>query len=605
MNEPTIAHPEIATRDFARLRTPWVERATSADHKSVALLYIGAALAFLAVAVAEFVLMRIQLIAPDATIIHPEIFARLLSASGVTLTVLFCVPLVLGLAGYVVPLQIGARGVAFPRLALLSAWLYIIGGAAIYLSFLYTPPEGGVLGLPPLTDSVFNPGHGVDAWIVGTGMAVLGFVLFAVNLIATLRNMRAPGMARRRMPLFAWAAGVISYVLLVIGPVMLAALTMLMIDRHFSGVFFDSAEGGSPLLFEHFAYIFFTGIYVIVVVFAGGVISEILPPLSRKPIFSHRAVAGSLAAVGVLGVLAWMQNMYDAPLDAGWTYFAMLMALALTIPLGILLFTWIATLWRGALRLRAPMLFALAAMSTMVFGLTGELAYSVIPVGWQLNHTTASQGDTLYVLLGGGVFGGFAALHYWMPKITGRMVGEGLAKPALGLMLLGIHLYVLPMFLAGLQGQPSDVYKFFSGEGVSAYNAIASAGAFVLALGIFVELANIAMSYGSGRVAEHDPWGGSTLEWFALSPPPPHNFDAVPDVRSAEPLLDIREAVRRRTEAWDTPEPAPSGEPEPEPVGAAEAQPTGVPPDEAPGGSAAGAKPDSERDSAGGGAPVS
>ncbi len=552
---PTIAHPEVVTRGVPKARPGWIERATSADHKSVALLYLGSAMTFLVVAVAEFVLMRIQLITPDATIIHPEIFARILSASGVTLTVLFAVPLVLGLIGYVVPLQIGARGVAFPRLGLLSAWLYVVGGAAIYLSFLWTAPDGGVLGLPPLTDTVFTPSHGVDAWIVGTGLAVLGFVCFAINLIATIRNMRAPGMARRRMPLFSWAAGVIGYVLLVIGPVMLAALTMLMIDRHFSGVFFDSAEGGAPLLFEHFSYIFFTGIYVIVLLFAGGVISEILPPLSRKPIFSHRAVAGSFVAIAVMGTLAWMQNMYFAPIDAGWGYFAMVMSIGLAVPIGILLFTWIGTLWSGSIRMRAPMLYALAAISTLVFGLAGELAYSVIPVGWQLGHTTASQGDTLYVFVGGAVFGGFAALHYWLPKITGRLVSEGTAKAALVGMLIGVHLYVIPMFLAGLEGQPVDVYKFFSDEGVSAYNAIASIGAFVLAIGIFLELGTLAHSYSHGLPTGPDPWGGSTLEWFALSPPPPHNFDAVPDVRSGEPLLDIREAVRRRTEAWEAPEP--------------------------------------------------
>jgi cytochrome c oxidase subunit 1 len=564
---PTIAHPEVVTTSVPQERPGWIERATSADHKSVALLYLGAALTFLVVAVAEFVLMRIQLITANGTIIHPEIFARLLSASGVTLTVLFAVPLVLGLIGYVVPLQIGARSVAFPRLALLSAWLYIIGGAAIYLSFLWTAPDGGMLGLPPLTDAVFTPSHGVDAWIVGTGLAVLGFICFAINLIATIRNMRAPGMARRRMPLFTWAAGLIGYLLLVVGPVMLAALVMLMIDRHFSGVFFDSAEGGAPILFEHFSYIFFTGVYVIVVLFAGGVISEILPSLSRKPIFSHRAIAGSFIAIAVMGTLAWMQNMYFSPIDAGWTYFAMVMSVGLAIPIGVLLFTWLGTLWQGSIRLRAPMLYALAAISTMVCGLAGELAYSVIPVGWQLGHTTASQGDTLYVIVGGAVFGGFAALHYWMPKMTGRLVSEGPAKAALVLMLVGIHLYVIPMFFAGLEGQSVDIYKFFSGEDIGAYNAIASVGAFILAIGIFVELGNLALSYNHGLPTGHDPWGGSTLEWFALSPPPPHNFDAVPDVRSAEPLLDIREAVRRRTEAWEAPVPREAPAPaEPEPA---------------------------------------
>jgi cytochrome c oxidase subunit 1 len=554
VSRPRVAHPEIVTRRVPPRRPAWIERATSADHKSVAQIYLAAAATFLVLAVTEFVLMRVQLIVPDNTMIHPEIFARLLSASGVTLAVLFAVPLALGVIGYIVPLQIGARGVALPRLNLLSVWLYLVGGAAVYLSFLYTPPEAGVVALAPLSGTVFSPSHGVDAWIVGTALATLGFVCFAINLVATLRNMRAPGLAWRRTPLFTWAAAVIGYLLLVIGPVMLAALTMLFVDRHSDGIFFAPGEGGAPLLYEHLSYIYLTGIYLIVLLFAGGVISEILPTFARKPIYSHRAVAASFVAIGILGPLAWIQNMYFAPIPIGFDYMAMVIALALAVPIGILLVCWVATLARGSLRLRAPMLYALAALSTIVCGLTGELMYSVIPVGWQLGHTTASQGDTLYVLIGGTVLGGFAALHYWLPKMTGRLVGEGVSKIALGTILFGVHLYVIPMFLAGLAGQPVDVYKYFSGTDLSTFNLIASLGAFFLAAGILLELGVLARGYAHGLLSGHDPWEGTTLEWFALSPPPQHNFDAVPDVRSPEPLLDIREAVRRQTESWHLPE---------------------------------------------------
>jgi cytochrome c oxidase subunit 1 len=554
VSRPRVAHPEIVTRRVPPRRPAWIERATSADHKSVAQIYLAAAATFLVLAVTEFVLMRVQLIVPDNTMIHPEIFARLLSASGVTLEVLFAVPLALGVIGYIVPLQIGARGVALPRLNLLSVWLYLVGGAAVYLSFLYTPPEAGVVALAPLSGTVFSPSHGVDAWIVGTALATLGFVCFAINLVATLRNMRAPGLAWRRTPLFTWAAAVIGYLLLVIGPVMLAALTMLFVDRHSDGIFFAPGEGGAPLLYEHLSYIYLTGIYLIVLLFAGGVISEILPTFARKPIYSHRAVAASFVAIGILGPLAWIQNMYFAPIPIGFDYMAMVIALALAVPIGILLVCWVATLARGSLRLRAPMLYALAALSTIVCGLTGELMYSVIPVGWQLGHTTASQGDTLYVLIGGTVLGGFAALHYWLPKMTGRLVGEGVSKIALGTILFGVHLYVIPMFLAGLAGQPVDVYKYFSGTDLSTFNLIASLGAFFLAAGILLELGVLARGYAHGLLSGHDPWEGTTLEWFALSPPPQHNFDAVPDVRSPEPLLDIREAVRRQTESWHLPE---------------------------------------------------
>ena len=551
MNPPTEtiapARPEVVSRGVPLERQPWIDRATSADHKTVGLLYIATALVFLALAATEFALMRVQLIVPENTMIHPEIFSRLLSASGVTLVVLFAIPLTLGLISYIVPLQIGARGVAFPRLGQFSYWLYAMGGVSLYASFLYSAPESGIAGLAPLSDTVFTPSHGTDAWIAGTGLATLGFVLFAINFVVTLQRMRAPGLAWRRLPLFSWAATAISYLLLIVGPAMIAALVMLEIDRVFDGVFFDAGEGGAPLLYQHLAYLFLTGAYLTIVLAAAGAISEILPTFARKPIFSHRAVAGSLVAIAALGPLAWMQNMYAAPLNEGWTTMAMAFAVALVVPIGLLFYVWLATIWRGALRPRAAAVYALAAISTMAFGLTGELAYSVIPVGWQLANTTASQGDTLYVLVGAGIFGGFAALHYWFPKLSGRVLGEGVSKIALALMLVGIHAYVLPMFLAGLEGQPVDVFEYFEDTGVDTYNLIASLGAFILVAGILLELGNAAYSWGNGlRARGHDPWGGATLEWFALSPPPAHNFDAVPDVRSAEPLHDIRDSVRAR-----------------------------------------------------------
>jgi cytochrome c oxidase subunit 1 len=277
----------------------------------------------------------------------------------------------------------------------------------------------------------------------------------------------------------------------------------------------------------------------------------------------------------VLGVLAWMQNMYTAPLPIGVEIFAMLMALALLIPIGLLLLNWVATIWGGTLRLEAASLYALAAISAITFGLGGELMYSVIPVGWQLDNTTAAQQDTMAVIVGAAVLGGFAALHYWFPKLSGRTLGEGLGRIALATIVVGLVVYSVPMFLAGLKGQPVDIYKYFESAGVDGFNLIASIGAFVLVIGVLIGLANAAHSWRNGIPAGHDPWGGATLEWFALSPPPEHNFDAVPDVRSAEPLLDIREAIARRTREWRPPEPLTTpAPPEPQPV-AVEPEPDG------------------------------
>jgi heme/copper-type cytochrome/quinol oxidase subunit 1 len=551
------ARPEIVTREPPRPRAGWITLMTATDHKRIGLLYIGAALSALVLALTLLVLMRVQLIVPENTMIDPVTFDRLLSTYGATAIVLFALPFAIGLATYVVPLQIGARGVAFPRLAALSFWLYLFGGIVLLASFLYTPPEAGTLNLPPFSDDAFLPTHGVDAWIVGVGLAVIGFVLASVTLIATVRMERAPGMAWRRMPAFSWASTVVSYLMLIAGPVLLAALVMLFFDRRFEGVFFESGAGGGPVLYQHLSWFFFTAAYAAIVVFAAGVISEIVPVFSGKPPFSHRGAMTAITAIGALALLAWMQNMYSADIARGWLYMAMAAALALTVPIGVLIFGWIATLWDGAVRLRAPLLFALGAIGMMSIGLAGELANSVIPVGWQIGNTTAAWQDTHYALIGGAVFGGFAALYYWYPKMTGRTMGEGLAQASFWTTLVGLNLMCISMFLAGLEGQPVDLGEYYEGIGLDGYNLVATIGSFVLAAGILLTLVNALLGVRHGARAGHDPWAGTTLEWLSLSPPPEHNFDAIPDVRSAEPLRDIRDAVRRRTEGWSTP---PAGE---------------------------------------------
>lgn len=572
------ARPEIVTESVPAGKPGWITIATSSDHKAIGRMYIATALSFLAAALTLLVLMRIQLLIPDGTIIRPEIFDRLLSNYGVTAVLMFAVPLFLGLISFVVPLQIGSRGVALPRVGALSYWLYLIGSVSIYASFLYKPAESGTLALPPLSDDLFAVTNGVDAWATGVGLIALGFVLFAINMVATLHNQRAPGMVWRRVPLFSHAAAVISYLLLVIGPIMIAAVAMLMIDRNFDGVFFDSGDGGGPQLYEHLAWIFFTGIYMVIVIGAFGAISEIFSAFSRQPHFGHRTIAASFSAIAVLGTLAWMQNMYSAPIPIGFLYFAMAMALALAVPIGLILFNWIATLRDGAAATGPPMRFAVGAAVLAVIGLAGEWASSVIPVGWQLANTGVAWGDTHFVLVGSGVLGGFAALHYWYPKITGRFMGTSLAGASLWTVIAGTILMVVPIQLAGLAGMPVDVYKFYGDTGMSAYNLIGSLGAFLLAGGIILTLVNAAASYNGGTAAPHDPWHGSTLEWFALSPPPPHNFDLVPDVRSNEAYRDIREAVSQRsTELVLPPASAAGSKPEadaaePVAVGAAEGE---------------------------------
>jgi cytochrome c oxidase subunit I len=551
--------PELVTDGPAPRRPRWLEMVMSSDHKDVGRIYIGAALSFLVLGIVSFLLMRLQLAVPENDLIEPVTFNRLLSVGSATLIVLFALPFLFGLFTYVVPLQIGARSLAFPRLASLSLWLYLFGGALLYVSFVYTPPEGGFNSWPPLSDTVYISNNGIDVWITAVGLTVLGLVLLSINLAVTVAKLRAPGLAWRRLPTFSYSAAVSSWTMIIAGTAMVAALVMLEIDRHFNGVFFDPGEGGAPLYYQHLSWIFFTGCYLLFLLPAFGAISEILPVFSGKPLLSRRALAISLTAIMPLGLLAWMQNMMSASIPIGFLYAAMLMSLLLVIPIGAIFVNLIGTLAGGVLRMRAPLIFSLAALSTLSFGLILELIQSVIPVNWLLGDTTASTAASGYVLVGGAVLGGFAALYYWFPKITGRVMGESLARSSATLIVLGAQVTFIPLFLAGVEGQQVDIFKFFEASdainsmSLNAYNLIATIGAFVLSLGVVLTIVNAYVSLRSGVRTGPDAWGGETLEWFATSPPPPHNFDVVPDVRSDEPLRDIREAVRGRDASRATP----------------------------------------------------
>ncbi|HEX7059725.1 MAG TPA: cbb3-type cytochrome c oxidase subunit I [Solirubrobacterales bacterium] len=540
--------PEIVVDGFPSRRPRWIEIATSANHKEVGSLLIVGALGFLFIALVELLLMRLQLAVPENTFLSPVAFNRMLSLYGATAIFLFAIPLALGLFLYVAPLQIGARGTALPRLSQIGAWLFIAGATVLYSGFLFTPSEAGVNPLAPLSELTFLANNGVDAWATMAGLTTLGFVLIAIDLTTTLRNMRAPGMAWRRVPVFSWAAAICSWQLLFIGPVMLAAITMLLIDRNFDGIFFADGSGGAPLLWQHLSWIFYTGSYMLILITAFGAIAEIVPTFSRKPLFSRNAVIGSLVAIALIGTLAWMQNMLTAPIGIGWMYFAMLMSLALIVPVGLIAFNLIATMIGGTLHMRAPLLFALGALIFVTIGLGAEIEHSLVAGAWQLKNTTGATGATHFALVGGAVFGGFAALHYWFPKMTGRTMGESLARLSFWTMALGVLIAFVPLFLAGAEeGEVIDAYKFFDGTNVSAYNLIASIGALVLATGVVLTLVNAILSRNAGPEAGHDQWGADSLEWFTLSPPEPHNFDVLPDVRSERPMRDIREAIAHRS----------------------------------------------------------
>jgi heme/copper-type cytochrome/quinol oxidase subunit 1 len=542
------AAPELVIDGFRSKRPRWIEVATSSDHKDLGGILLTGAGGFLFLALIEFLLMRLQLVIPENSFLNPVTFNRMLSYYGATAIFFFALPFVFGFFLYVAPLQVGARGTALPRLSQIGVALWGAGALVFYTAFFWTPSEAGINPLPPLSETAFLQNNGVDVWITAVGFATLGFVLISIDLGTTLRQMRAPGMAWRRAPVFAFAANVCCWLMTVIGPVFLAALTMLMIDRHYEGIFFADATGGAPLLWQHLSWIFFTGVYMTILIFAFGAIAEIVTTFSRKPLFNRRAVMGSLVAIAVIGTLAWMQNMLTAPIGLGWQYFAMLMSLALIVPFGLILYNLVATMIGGTLRMRSPLLFAVGALACITVGLAAELQQSLVASAWQLHNTVDATAATHFALIGGAVFGGFAALHYWYPKITGRTMGEYLGQMAFWTLVLGTVLTFVPLFFAGqVSGQVVDAYKYFGGTGVSFWNLLSTIGAFVLFIGVVLELSNAITSRSGGAEAGHDPWGGDTLEWFTLSPPDPHNFDVLPDVRSDRPMRDIRDAIGRRT----------------------------------------------------------
>src|ERR1700744_3573431 len=542
--------PEIAAAGFPRpKRAGWMDMVSSADHKDVAKILMVGSGGFLFIAALQLFLMRLQLAIPENTFMEPYMFNRVLSLYGATSIFFFALPLVMGIFLYVAPLQVGARGTALPRLSQIGGALWVAGAVVLYSGFLWPPSQAGVNPLPPLSELAFLDENGVDAWLMACGFATLGFVLIAIDLNSTLRVDRAPGMAWRRAPIFSWAAYVGSWLMLFIGPILLAAFTMLLIDRNYDGVFFADGAVGAPLLWQHFTWIFYSGAYMLVLIFAFGAIAEVFSTFSANRIFDRRALMGSIVAVAVIGTLAYMQNMYTAPIGIGWKYFAMLMSMALIVPVGLIFFNLISTLKGGALRMRAPVLFSVGALVMISLGLAAELQQSLVGAAFYLKNPTDSTAATHFALIGGAVFGGFAALHYWFPKMTGRTMGEQLGRLSFWTLSLGTLLTFVPMALAGWEeGQVVDAYKFFNHTGVNFYNLLISIGVLILFIGVILVLTNAVASVKGGARAGHDPWGGDTLEWFALSPPPPHNFDVQPDVRSDRPLRDTRAASARRAE---------------------------------------------------------
>jgi cytochrome c oxidase subunit I len=541
--------PEIVMHGLPAEPKGWLAWLTTTDHKRIGIMYFVATFVFFILGGVEALLMRLQLAQPDSTLLNAETYNGLVSMHGTTMIFLFIVPVMAAFGNYFVPLMIGARDMAFPRLNALSLWLLVFGGIAFYSSLFFEPPQAGWTSYAPLSDDAYMPGGGIDAWIFLIHLTGLSSLVGAINFVATIHNMRAPGMSWGRMPLFVWSILVYSYLLIIALPAIAAAVTMLLTDRHFGTAFFDPTGGGDPMLWQHLFWFFGHPEVYIMILPAFGIISEILPVFSRKPIFGYKAIAASTVAIAFLGLLVWAHHMFTTPTSTVVLIFFMLSSFAIAVPTGIKIFNWIATLWKGSIVFKTPLYFAAALPALFVIGGISGVILAVFPVDWQLHDSYFVVAHLHYVLFGGSVFGIFAGIYYWFPKMTGRMMSEGLGKLSFWVMFVGFNTTFLVQHSAGLSGMPRRVYDYSSDLGVDGYNMISTIGSFLLGIGVLLTVINALRSYKHGKVAGNDPWHGNTLEWYVQSPPPVNNFDVVPRVRSVEPMKDIRREVARSGEA--------------------------------------------------------
>ncbi len=534
-----VEHAEAAPR-----WSGWDWLAT-VDHKKIGVLYLLTGFGFFLLGGFEALLIRTQLIKPLNTFLPPDIFNQMFTMHATTMIFLAIMPINVGLGNFIVPLMVGAADMAYPRLNAFSYWLFLFGGIFINLSFLMGgAPNTGWFSYSPLTQKAFSTTNGVDFWVIGLSVLGIASVAGAINFIVTILKLRAPGMTFNRMPLYTWMTLVVSFLIIFSFPSITVALILLLFDRLAGTHFFNPAGGGDPLLWQHLFWFFGHPEVYILILPSMGIVSEVLPVFSRKPIFGYSFIAYSGVAIGFLSFTVWAHHMFATGLGEFANGAFATGSFLIGVPTGVKIFNWIGTMWGGSIRYRTPMLFAVGFIAMFIIGGISGISLASPPVDFQQTDSYYVVAHIHYVLFGGAILGIFAGMYYWWPKIFGRFLDEGLGRLHFWGTMVGFNMAFFPMHWLGTEGMPRRIYTYFPNMGWDFWNAFSTIGAYILGLSVLVLVANIFISWRREQPPMPDnPWDAATLEWATSSPPPAHNFDAVPVVYSRYPLWEERHPV--------------------------------------------------------------
>ena len=521
---------------------------STVDHKEIGKRYIVTALLFLVVGGIEALLMRAQLSRPEQHLLSPQEYNQIFSMHGVTMIFLYALPVLSGFSNFLWPLLFGARDMAFPRLNALSYWIFLFAGVLLYSSFLAGQvPNTGWFSYVPLAEHNYNPGLNVDFYALGTIMLGISTTVGSINFIVSLFKTRAPGMSLNRMPILVWGTLTASFSNLLAIPSLTVACVFLFLDRRFGMHFFDETLGGQPLLWQHLFWIFGHPWVYVIVLPAMGIVSDIIPVFSRRPLVGYSLVAFATVATGFLGFGVWVHHMFATGLPALSLSFFGAVSLLISIPSAITVFAWLATIWDGRPQFTTAFLFTAGFVVLFVIGGVSGVMTAAVPLDWQLTDTYFVVAHLHYVLIGINVFPVVAGVYFWMPKMTGRLLSEKLGKWNFWTMFIGFNLGFFPMHIAGMLGMPRRVYTYPDGLGWNTVNLISTIGSFVLAIGVLLLVINIVWSYRKGEVASANPWNAPSLEWAVPSPPPPYNFVEIPTVATRYPLWEAALGEKNRS----------------------------------------------------------